>query len=155
MYNVRSPTNRRLLEIIDLRLKDRRLDKMFSEKNKTVNQFDVKPKNDEEFLNLGEYFDKYCDGEDIDDKETIVSTIWGFFFFDSDYGKSGAIITDNCYVYIPKHQVKIFEDIAENPKEVQAVKEGKMGFSIRPYKKKLKKSTKQCYAMEFCDINRK
>lgn len=150
LYYIRCPTNktlnRRGLEIIDCLVREDNK-KMFNEKNKTVNQFDYTPKNDEEYLNLGDFFNEY-----LEENEETITTVRGFFFFDSDYGKSGAIITDNCYVYIPKHQVPIFESIAENPKEVQAVKDGKMGFTIRPYKKKLKKTTKQCYSMEFCDI---
>lgn len=123
---------------------------MFNELNKRkAKVFDFDTDNDV-FMNLGEYF------ELIEEDTEKITPIKGFFFFDTEYGKSGAVVIDGNCIYIPLHQVETFEDIIEDVEMVKAINKGKCGFKVRPYKKRVKEGkkykTKDCYSFELCDI---
>lgn len=123
--------------------------KMFGELNKKGNQFDFVPENKDLFMGTIEYFDKVLSGDDNDDKESRVVTCHGFFFFDTVNGDSGAMILPECNVYIPKHLLDTFRKIGDNPEQVQAVKDGKMGVTFHKYDSKKRKN---CVGVNLVDI---
>lgn len=122
---------------------------MFEEMNKKGNLFDYKNEDPDLFMGTIEYFDTKLKGEDDDEKETQVVPCYGFFFFDTVNGDSGAMILPECNVYIPKHLLPTFNKIAENPEQVQAIKDGKLGVSFHKYDSKKKKG---CVGVDLIDI---
>lgn len=122
---------------------------MFGEMNKKGNQFDFVPENKDLFMGTIEYFDKILEGEDDDHKESKVVPCYGFFFFDTVNGDSGAMILPECNVYIPKHLLDTFRKIGDNPEQVQAVKDGKLGVSFHKYDSKKRKN---CVGVNLVDI---
>lgn len=147
MYsNIRSPTlTRWQLEVIDCICKtESRGRRMFGEMNKSNIEFDYQPKFKDIFLSTKAFY-VVTNDKDIGG----VYQVHGFFFFDTEYGDSGAMILDNCNVYMPKHMIEIFKDIRNNSQAVQAVKDGKLGITLHTYKS----HGKECVGVNLVDIN--
>lgn len=117
---------------------------MFNEMNKGNIEFDFQPKFKDIFLSTKSFYvvtnDKDVEG---------VYQVHGFFFFDTQYGDSGAMILDNCNVYIPKHMIDTFKDIKKNRQAIQAIKDGGLGISLHTYKS----HGKECVGINLVDIN--
>lgn len=132
--NIRSPTILELLGIEFQKISDngflvvRKGDiTMFNEKNKGAIDWNYKTENEDIFLSTKDF---YKVTNDIDYERFY--RVHGFFFFDTQYGDSGALITSKCYIYIPKHAVEIFKGFTEE--EINAVKQGCLGISLHTYK---------------------
>lgn len=121
---------------------------MFNELNKTGNQFDYVPKNKDVFKSTIEYKKSIDDGscENTEGKEGVYP-VHGYFFFTTIHGDSGAMLMEDCNVYIPKHMLSIFKGFGET--ENNAIKEGKLGISLYSYDSKKRAD---CVGVELHDI---
>lgn len=147
MYYNRSPTgrlSRRELEIVDCLVNEREGSVMFGEMNKGNIEFSYQPQFKDIFLSTKSFYIVTNDS----DNEALYQ-VHGFFFFDTQYGESGALILDKCNVYIPKHLIDTFKDIKKNPQAVQAVKDGKLGITLHTYKS----HGKDCVGLNLVDID--
>lgn len=112
---------------------------MFNEMNKTGNLFENAPKHDD-FISTIEFQKKRVDNGDWNkpcgktDKGNPIYAVHGYFFFETVHGDSGALILDDCNLYIPKHLLKLFKDM--NEENIQAVKDGKLGITLYEYDSK-------------------
>lgn len=147
MFNNKDPTlTRWQLEIIDCICNmESRGKKMFNEMNKGNIEFNYQPKFKDIFLSTKSF---YVVTNDVDNESLY--QVHGFFFFDTQYGESGALILDNCNVYIPKHLVDTFKEIKKDPKAVQAVKDGMLGITLHTYKS----HGKDCVGLNLVDIEK-
>lgn len=116
---------------------------MFEELNPNSGKYDYKPTNDEVFYSLREFYNVTGDAE-------IKATyrIHGVFFFDTQYGKSGAMIGDECYIYIPSNMLETFVAIDADVEKSDALAKGLCGFMMNQYKA----HGKQCTGMKLVDI---
>lgn len=117
---------------------------MFSEMNPTAGKYDYKPKNDDVFYSLAEFYN-VVDGEHNPDS---AYRLHGVFFFDTQYGQSGALIYDECYIYIPKNMVSVFADIDKDPDKSKALMNGLCGIKLNKYKA----HGKLCTGMKLVDL---
>lgn len=143
MYYNRSPTgllDRKTQEIAYL-MKGKRV--MFNEMNKNNIDFDYKPEFKDIFLSTKSF---YLVTNDKDNES--VYQVHGFFFFNTQYGESGALIMDKCNLYIPKHLIETFKGIKKYPETVQAVKDGQLGVTMHTYKS----HGKECVGLNLVDI---
>lgn len=148
-YFTRDRPTRQVYEIIYCMTTQRKRGfTMFNEMNKKGNLFDYTPDDKDKFVGTIEYFNEVMTGDD-DDKESQVVPCHGCFFFDTVNGASGAMILPQCNVYIPKHLLKTFQDICDDPEKVQAVKDGKLGVSFHKYDSKKRKN---CVGVNLVDI---
>lgn len=117
---------------------------MFQEMNKGNVDFNYNPEFKDIFLNTKDFYTL------VDDENNErIYRVNGYFFFDSDYGKSGAMMFDRCMVYMPKHTVSVFEEISKDPDKIQAVKDGLLGVTLHTYKSHGKK----CVGINLVDID--
>lgn len=117
---------------------------MFQEMNKGNVDFDYTCEYKDIFLNTKDFYNLV---DDKNNQRTYI--VHGYFFFDSDYGKSGAMILDKCNLYLPKHTVEVFEEISKDPEKIQAVKEGKLGITLHAYKS----HGKDCIGINLVDVD--
>lgn len=68
----------------------------------------------------------------------------------SKYGNAPVVITDNCFVNLPKHLLETFLKILESDEDVADINNGKVGFKIRTYSPKGTNSV--CYTIDFVDM---
>lgn len=68
--------------------------------------------------------------------------VLGFFFTNGDFGKQVVVITDDCFVNMPKRAVEDFEKIENDPDAKEAVLSGELVLTdIEPAKTKKGKDT--------------
>lgn len=116
---------------------------MFNEKNGNAGKYTYKPKNVEVFYSLSEFYNATCDNE-----YEATYRIHGVFFFETQFGKQGAVIADECYIYLPSNMINTFEEIDKNDEESTALANGLCGFTMNKYKS----HGKVCTGMRLCDI---
>lgn len=116
--------------------------KMFAEKNKGNYDWGFKAENEDLYLSTKDF---YKVTNDVD--EEGIYRIHGYFFFETQYGESGAMILRNCNVYIPKHSVSTFKGFTEQEKD--AIKNGECGITLHTYKS----HNKKCVGINFADID--
>lgn len=117
---------------------------MFSELNPTAGKYDYKPKNDDVFYSLGEFYN-VVDGDNNPDS---VYRIHGVFFFDTQFGQSACMIADECYLYVPKNMVDTMIAIDRDTEKSNALANGLCGIKIHKYKA----HGKLCTGMKLVDI---
>ena len=54
----------------------------------------------------------------------------------SKYGESPVIITDSCFVNVPKHRLDDIKEILASDEDIEEINNGKCGFLIRDYEDK-------------------
>lgn len=102
---------------------------MFSEMNPTAGKYDYKPKNENVYYSLSEFYNVTNDAS-----ENAAYRIHGVFFFDTAFGQSGAMIGDECYIYIPKNMIGVFTEIDGDPEKSKALASGLCGIRLNKYK---------------------
>lgn len=118
---------------------------MFGELNQRT-KFDYTARNKDTFKSTIEYLKDIAEGKN-DNKEVIkgfedktlkekkdVYPVHGYFFFDTVHGESGALLLEDCNVYIPKHLLKLFKDMTDE--QNNAIRDGKLGISFYEYDSK-------------------
>lgn len=116
---------------------------MFSELNPTAGKYDYKPTHGDVFYSLSEFYNVT---NDVDNESAY--RIHGVFFFDTQYGQSGAMIGDECYIYIPKNMIGVFVDIDGDIEKSKALMNGLCGFKMNKYKA----HGKLCTGMKLVDL---
>ena len=66
------------------------------------------------------------------------------------YDPAPVAALDDKYVNLPAHLITTVEQILDDPRAVQAIKDGHCGFKIRQYEKA--KYNKMCYTIDWLDI---
>ena len=66
------------------------------------------------------------------------------------YDPSPVIALDTEYVNLPAHLTSVCEEILNDPRAVQAIRDGKCGFKVRTYTKE--QYNKDCYTVEWLDL---
>lgn len=116
---------------------------MFNEYNATAGKYEYKPTNEDVFLSLSEFYNA------VNDKDFEATyRIHGVFFFNTEYGKSGAVIYDECYIYLPMSMIATFESINGDEAASNALAQGLCGFTMNKYKA----HGKICTGMRLVDI---
>lgn len=79
-----------------------------------------------------------------------IHPINGLYVHGSALGDSPVVIDVNAkkLVNMPKHLGETFREILANPEAVQAIKDGKVGYTIYTYES----HAKTCYGINFVDI---
>ena len=83
------------------------------------------------------------------DSEKIY-TIWGAYINDGKYGKQGLLVTDECYVNVPKHLTGDIETIRTDENTINQINKGQAGFKIYHYYSK--KYNKNCFSLNWVDV---
>ena len=105
-------------------------------------KFTHETKEDMEYKSLEMLFNE--NGEDK------VHTVWGAYINDGKYGKQGLLVTDDCYVNLPKHLNEDVESIRRNEEVIDQINKGQAGFTIYHYYSK--KYKKNCFSVNWIDI---
>ena len=66
------------------------------------------------------------------------------------YDPSPVVALDSEYVNLPSHLTSVCEQILDDPRAVQAIRDGKCGFKVRTYIKE--QYNKECYTIEWLDL---
>lgn len=79
-----------------------------------------------------------------------IHPINGLYVHGSDFGDSPVVIDVQAkkLVNMPKHMGDTFREILADPEAVQAIKDGKVGYTIYTYES----HAKTCYGINFVDI---
>lgn len=96
-----------------------------------------------EYYNAQEMFSA-CGGEKVYPLTAI------FINDKSKYGDYPVFATDTCFVNAPSHMLDIANEILSNADDIQAINDGKVGFSIYEYTSE--KYNKTAYGIKFVDI---
>ena len=67
----------------------------------------------------------------------------------SEYGPSVVLIMEDKFVNLPSHMLDEVKEILSDPEDVEAIKNGKVGFDIREYESHKKK----CLSISWIDID--
>ena len=79
-----------------------------------------------------------------------VFNIRGFFIGQgTQYGKSPVVVTDFCYINLPKHMLDTVEKIMNDDETVDEINRGEAGFKIYSYTDKYNKTS---YSISFVKI---
>ena len=89
---------------------------------------------------------------DKDGGGDVVHPINGLYVHSSPLGDSPVVIDVQAkkLVNMPKHLGETFREILANAEAVQAIKDGKVGYTIYTYES----HAKTCYGINFVDINK-
>lgn len=117
---------------------------MFNEMNKTAGKYDYKPTHEDVFYSLSEFYN-IVDG---DNNADAVYRLHGVFFFDTQFGQSGCMIEDECYLYLPQNMVSTFADIDNDADKSNALANGLCGIKLNKYKA----HGKSCTGIKLVDI---
>lgn len=79
-----------------------------------------------------------------------VYTIWAVYINEGKYGKQGLLVTDDCYVNLPKHLNEDVESIRGDEEIIDQINKGQAGFTIYHYYSK--KYKKDCFSINWVDI---
>lgn len=66
------------------------------------------------------------------------------------YDPSPVVALDTEYVNLPSHLTSVCEQILDDPRSVQAIRDGHCGFRVRTYEKK--QYNRECYSIEWIDL---
>ena len=66
------------------------------------------------------------------------------------YEAAPVVALDGEYVNLPSHLTTVCEQILDDPRSVQAIRDGKCGFRVRTYEKK--QYNRVCYTIEWIDL---
>lgn len=66
------------------------------------------------------------------------------------YEAAPVVALDSEYVNLPSHLTAVCEQILDDPRSVQAIRDGKCGFKVRTYEKK--QYNKTCFTVEWIDL---
>ena len=82
-------------------------------------------------------------------KDTI-HVINGVFINESQYGLNPVIISEpyKALINLPKHTAGAIKQILDDPELIQAIKDGKAGFTIYTYES----HNRECYSINFVDL---
>lgn len=132
---------------------------MFAELNQGGSKFDYTARNNDTFKSTIDYLKDISEGK-CDNKEVIKGfedntskekvdayPVHGYFFFETVHGDSGALLLEDCNLYIPKHMLKIFKDMTEE--QDNAIRDGKLGISFYEYNSKKRAD---CVGIKLHDI---
>lgn len=117
---------------------------MFTDYNPTAGKYNYKPTHDDLFYNVAEFYRMVGY-----DEEGGLFQLHGVFFFDTQYGESGALILDECCVYVPKNWVGTFRRIDNDAEMSNALASGKCAISLSKYKA----HGKQCTGFKLVDVD--
>ena len=82
-----------------------------------------------------------------------VYPVQGFYInHKSDYGDAPVAILEDKFANLPQHLLDEVIDTMKSEEDVADIKAGKVGFTIYPYEKELKKGTKTCYSIKWVDL---
>lgn len=70
----------------------------------------------------------------------------------SEYGDSPVAICDEYFVNLPAHMLDECVEIMKSQEDIDDIKNGKVGFVIDPYEKKVGNKTKTCYGVKWFDM---
>ena len=82
--------------------------------------------------------------------ENKVYTVWGAYINEGKYGKQGLLVTDDCYVNLPKHLTDDVENIRADENIINQINKGQAGFTIYHYYSR--KYNKDCFSLNWVDI---
>ena len=80
-----------------------------------------------------------------------VYTIWGAYINTGHYGKQSLLVTDDCYVNLPKHLNEDVEIIRKHTEVIEQINKGKAGFKIYCYYNK--KYKKACFSVNWVTVD--
>lgn len=103
---------------------------MFIEMNPPAGKYDYKPKHEDIFYSLSEFYNVV----DADNNPDSAYRLHGVFFFGTQYGQSACMIGDECYLYVPKNMISTFADIDSDPEKSNALANGLCGIKLNKYK---------------------
>jgi hypothetical protein len=116
-----------------------------SKHNKGAIDWEIDSK-DFEYFSLKDLFEK--------DPENMVYVLRGLFINtknNSEYGNSIVAILKDKFVNLPSHMEAEVKEILSSVEDVEDIKAGKVGFTIRPYES----HKKQCYSVSWVDVPEK
>lgn len=90
-----------------------------------------------------------------ENKEGTVFEIQGIYINrKSEYGDAPVAILTDCFANLPQHLLEDCEGILKDQDDIDAIKAGKVGFTIEQYESDKKKGKdKTCYGIKWVDIN--
>ena len=83
-------------------------------------------------------------------KPDMVYWIKGLQVFNTKYGDSAVAILDDKFVNLPSHMIGTVKDMLDDDKVVEAIKEDKIGFTIRTYEDS-KHGKGTCYGVQWVE----
>lgn len=100
-----------------------------------------------EYTNLENLFERDGEGKAYKIRGAYIGT-------KSEYADESPILAiDDCYVNLPQFQLDAVKEILGNKILISGVNDGKLGFIIETYEKKLKSgAVKLCYKATFVDL---
>lgn len=81
-------------------------------------------------------------------KDNKIYRVYGYFASVGNYGKQYSLITDTCYINLPKHLTDVIDDFDEE--DIKDIKDGKVGVKKRDY---TSKNGKDCSTIVWVDIS--
>lgn len=67
----------------------------------------------------------------------------------SKFGESPVVASDNCFVNLPSHLTETVKDMMKDTETVEAINNGKLGFTIYTFESKNRKEL--CYSVNWVD----
>lgn len=109
--------------------------------NKSFAKFNFEPAEDFKFKSLKDLYNG------AKGKNTYI--VLGLYINrKSKYGDAPVIVSEDCYINLPKHLLDTVKSMLEDPELVQAVNERKFGIEVYEYET----NGKTCYSVNWVDM---